>query len=255
MVSGAASLTEREREVLRLLLAGHTAKSAAVQLDLSVHTINDYLREARKKLGVTSSKEAARILAGSEASPPNNDAPQSIGMAPAAPADHNRALSEGNAARRGRTALIIGAIIMLGTIIAAALAISAGGDTVSEAEPVSASLPADDRAAAAAAQNWIKLIDESAWQESWVESASYFQSAVTADQWTTTASSVREPLGAVVMRKVETIERRGELPGAPAGDYQIVQFGTDFAETKARAETVILVSEAGEWKVVGYFIR
>ena len=46
------TLTDREREVLRLLLAGHTAKSAASELDLSVHTINDYLREARRKLGV-----------------------------------------------------------------------------------------------------------------------------------------------------------------------------------------------------------
>ena len=53
------ALTDREREVLHLLLAGHTAKSAATELDLSVHTVNDYLREARRKLGVSSSREVA----------------------------------------------------------------------------------------------------------------------------------------------------------------------------------------------------
>ena len=47
MADGVASLTDREREVLRLLLAGHTAKTIAIELDLSVHTVNDYLREAR----------------------------------------------------------------------------------------------------------------------------------------------------------------------------------------------------------------
>jgi len=56
-------LSEREREVLRLLLAGHDAKSAARSLGISVHAVNERLREARRKLGVSSSREAARILA------------------------------------------------------------------------------------------------------------------------------------------------------------------------------------------------
>ncbi len=49
-----------------LLLAGHDAKSVARDLGLSVHTVNDRLRDARRKLGVSSSREAARILADAE---------------------------------------------------------------------------------------------------------------------------------------------------------------------------------------------
>lgn len=56
------ALTEREKETLRLLAAGHDAKSAAVQLGLSVHTVNERLRAARRKLGVSSSRAAARRL-------------------------------------------------------------------------------------------------------------------------------------------------------------------------------------------------
>src|SRR5262245_57702439 len=56
-------LTDREKETLRLLLAGHDAKSAARFLGLSVHTVNERLRDARSKLGVSSSREAARRLA------------------------------------------------------------------------------------------------------------------------------------------------------------------------------------------------
>ena len=63
MHEGLRTLSGRETEVLRLLLAGHDAKSAAMSLGLSVHTVNERLREARRKLGVSSSREAARLLA------------------------------------------------------------------------------------------------------------------------------------------------------------------------------------------------
>lgn len=78
------TLTEREKETLRLLLTGHDTKSMAAELGISVHTVNDRLREARRKLGVTSSKAAARLFAQREATtPPKNLAPHEIGSAKA----------------------------------------------------------------------------------------------------------------------------------------------------------------------------
>ena len=60
------ALTEKEKDALRLLLRGHDAKSSAQALGLSVHTVNERLREARRKLGTTSSREAARRLLAEE---------------------------------------------------------------------------------------------------------------------------------------------------------------------------------------------
>lgn len=60
------TLTDRERAVLRLLARGFDAKSAARELSLSVHTVNERLRSIRRKLQVTSSREAARLLAEQE---------------------------------------------------------------------------------------------------------------------------------------------------------------------------------------------
>jgi DNA-binding CsgD family transcriptional regulator len=74
------SLSEREQETLRLLLAGHDAKSIARHLGLSVHTVNDRLREARRKLGVSSSREAARLLAQADADHPNSLAHKKFGV-------------------------------------------------------------------------------------------------------------------------------------------------------------------------------
>ena len=55
-------LTEREVAILRLLASGHTAKTIAVQLDCSEASVNERLRDARRKTGVGSSRELARML-------------------------------------------------------------------------------------------------------------------------------------------------------------------------------------------------
>lgn len=57
-----ASLTDREMEILRLLVAGHTVKTIAARLDRSETSINERLRSARRKTGVGSSRELARLL-------------------------------------------------------------------------------------------------------------------------------------------------------------------------------------------------
>lgn len=57
-----AALSEKELEILRLLAGGHTVKSIAAQLGRSEASINERLREARRKTGVGSSRELARMI-------------------------------------------------------------------------------------------------------------------------------------------------------------------------------------------------
>ena len=61
MTGNLEALSEREKETLRLLLQGYEAKSIAKHLGLSVHTVNERLRASRRKLEVSSSREAARL--------------------------------------------------------------------------------------------------------------------------------------------------------------------------------------------------
>jgi DNA-binding CsgD family transcriptional regulator len=60
------ALSDREKAVLRLLGEGHDAKSTAGKLGISVNAVNERLRGARRKLGLSSSREAARLLASFE---------------------------------------------------------------------------------------------------------------------------------------------------------------------------------------------
>ncbi len=58
-----AALTDGELQVLRMLAAGHTVKSIAASLDRSEASINERLRDARRKSGIGSSRELARLIA------------------------------------------------------------------------------------------------------------------------------------------------------------------------------------------------
>jgi DNA-binding CsgD family transcriptional regulator len=60
---GLDRLTERERRILHLLASGHSIKSAAGEEAITENAANELLRSARRKLGVGSSREAARLLA------------------------------------------------------------------------------------------------------------------------------------------------------------------------------------------------
>jgi DNA-binding CsgD family transcriptional regulator len=78
------SLSDKEREALRLLLEGHDAKSSAQKLGVSHHTIHDRLSRARRKLGTTGSREAALLVKSHENRTRESFVHETIGCAPAA---------------------------------------------------------------------------------------------------------------------------------------------------------------------------
>src|SRR3546814_2792949 len=91
-MTGIQALTEKEKETLRLLVDGHDAKSMARHLGLSVHTINERLRDARGKMAVSSSREAARQLREIERPDPEIHGPKALGGAPEAAATEDRSV-------------------------------------------------------------------------------------------------------------------------------------------------------------------
>lgn len=79
------TLQDREKAILRLMLRGHDVKASAQKLDISVNVANERLRDARRKLGVTSSREAARMLAAYECEPAKFSVDMFSGIAPDGP--------------------------------------------------------------------------------------------------------------------------------------------------------------------------
>lgn len=64
--SGPDSLTQTEHRVAMLIAAGHTNKSAAAELNVSINTIATHLRAVFTKLGVRSRVQLANALRGAE---------------------------------------------------------------------------------------------------------------------------------------------------------------------------------------------
>ena len=253
------TLSEREKETLRLLLKGHDAKSVAVALGLSVHTVNERLREARRKLGVGSSRAAARLLAQVEAQSPNFLGDMELGVA----ATTARGGEPGASIKRRRVGhsaawLSGGLAIMLAIVAAAAIAMVLHGDgKAPPATPValSASSSVSDQASTASAEEWARLLDGQRWADSWTSSGSVFRSKLTQADWTTTIQPLRQKLGSVSSRSLKSVSSASSLPGVPDGEYKIVQFATVFANKPDAVETVVLTHESSGWKVNGYFIR
>jgi DNA-binding CsgD family transcriptional regulator len=118
MATGPDTLSDKEKDALRLLLRGHDAKSSARELGLSVHTVNERLREARRKLGVTSSREAARRLLEAEGQAPEMLGDKVLGEAPETPSGHTAEAAAGRWAGP-RRALTLAGVLAMSLLIAA----------------------------------------------------------------------------------------------------------------------------------------
>jgi len=107
-----------------------------------------------------------------------------------------------------------------------------------------------------AARAWLAKLDAGDHSSTWGTAAAPFKTALTAQQWQQALKGARNPLGAVVKRQDKATTYTRSLPGAPDGQYAVMQFDTEFANKTKAVETVTSVLEAdGVWRVTGYFIR
>jgi hypothetical protein len=112
------------------------------------------------------------------------------------------------------------------------------------------------RDAVSAAQKWLALIDGGNYSETWKEASAIFRGAVTEPGWENSMTTFRQPLGDLLSRKLKSAQLMTELPGAPDGQYVVMQFETSFAGKKSTIETVtFMLGKDGQWKSAGYFIK
>lgn len=146
----------------------------------------------------------------------------------------------------GRTVrrLLLGLGLALGVI--ACGSVDSAGEAVTDQE----------EAAIAVAEAWLATVDAEGYSESWDQAADLFQRAVSREAWERSLRSARQPLGTLVSRKLVSKQFLTELPGAPDGEYVVIQFSSSFANKRAAVETVTPMLEgSGVWKVSGYYIK
>ncbi len=112
------------------------------------------------------------------------------------------------------------------------------------------------KAAIEAAEAWLSLVDEGLYLESWRVGARYFRKAVSQEQWAQSMVAFRKPLGKTLSRNLTSAQYTTTLPGAPDGEYVVIQYQTSFENKRSAIETVTpMLDKDGSWKVSGYYIK
>jgi len=120
----------------------------------------------------------------------------------------------------------------------------------------SASNPKAETAAITAAKSWLSLVDAEKYDESWDEAAQFFKDAVQKEQWIQAMQSGRKPFGKNTSRELKSKRYRTALPGAPDGEYVVIQFKASFENKKSAIETITpMLDKDGQWRVSGYFMK
>ena len=261
------ALTDKEKETLRLLVRGYDSKSIARHFDLSVHTINERLRNARQKMAVSSSREAARLLHESEgaghADTPEKLGDMDLGDAPDTATALAIPMPPSGRGWRMPLPMLIGGFVLM-SIILSLIALAAASPEAGQAPEVSTVAQAQDTEVVSAARQWLVLVDAHDWAGSYAATGQSFKDLNSLEVWTKVASETQPQFGQVTARSVTEVEVKGAdtgrtllseefVPAPPAG-YQMVKFKTNFSGKPDALETLTLVKEGGTWKVVGYWI-
>ena len=244
------ALTEKEKQTLRLLVTGHDAKSMARELGLSVHTVNERLRDARRKMAVSSSREAARQLREAERNAPQSLGDKLLGDAPA-PAGAQTGSSRQTGSAIARRRWLIGATAMTFLLAAAYTLAALTGSATPTSPPVDASATANQAAVTDAARTFLSLVDARDWSRSYAMTTKTFRAANTEALWADASQKVYPPLGVLRSRDLAYADF---VPAAPNGQW-IVKFHSNFANRASAIDTVALVREDGGYKVAGIFVE
>ena len=106
------------------------------------------------------------------------------------------------------------------------------------------------------AETWLALVDSGKYAESWQEASQLFKAHVTKEQWQSALRASRDPLGKMLSRKLKSATYTKTLPGAPDGEYVVIQYDSSFEHKQSAVETITpMLDKDGQWRISGYFIK
>jgi hypothetical protein len=106
------------------------------------------------------------------------------------------------------------------------------------------------------ARAWLVLVDQTSYGVSWDSAAAVFRSAIARPDWEQAVLQARAPFEPFGARKLLRSTFATSLPGAPQGEYVVLQYETRVSKDRIVVETVTPKKEPdGRWRVSGYFVR
>jgi hypothetical protein len=113
-----------------------------------------------------------------------------------------------------------------------------------------------DSAAVASAEKWLLVVDGGKFSESWNQASESFRNRMTQAQCEQLLQIIRQPVGTVLSRKINSTKHITSPEGLPGGEYVHAEFETSFENKKSAIEVVILTMDKdAAWRVDSYYIK
>lgn len=107
-----------------------------------------------------------------------------------------------------------------------------------------------------AAQDYVQLLDQGRYADSWTKGAKIFQNTITQTEWKTALNLARSRLGRVTARTLKDQKPAWNPAGLPPGPYMVVEYNTSFEKAPGSGELLTLMRENdGKWKVLTYQVN
>jgi len=107
-----------------------------------------------------------------------------------------------------------------------------------------------------AADSWMSLVTEGNYGESWEQASNLFKNAVSKSDWEKSLNGILPAFGKMINRELLSATFKTSLPGAPDGEYVVIEYKTKFEKKAEAIETVTPMKDTdGEWRVSGYYIK
>jgi hypothetical protein len=108
-----------------------------------------------------------------------------------------------------------------------------------------------------AAMNFLELVDQGDYEQSWQVAADYLKQQVPLEQWKEKIIAVRTAAGKNISRKEKSnFYTKEQREGLPAGEYIVYVFASKFENAADVTETItVMLGTDDIWRVAGYFIE
>jgi hypothetical protein len=126
---------------------------------------------------------------------------------------------------------------------------------IQQGEPAADPHTAEEQAAERQALGFLGYLDHGRFADSYAYTGMLIRAQLDRDSYAKQLEKARSGVGALLSRELMNATYATTLPGAPDGQYVVLNYGANFANRQQAEETVTLAFAKGYWRVSGYYIK
>jgi hypothetical protein len=124
-----------------------------------------------------------------------------------------------------------------------------------QTEPAADPHTGEEQAAERQALGFLGYLDHGRFADSYAYTGMLIRAQLDRDAYAKQLEKARAGVGALLSRELIDATYTTTVPGAPEGQYVVLDYGASFANRQQAMETVILAFAKGYWRVSGYYIK